>query len=255
MRGRDAPGAVVGPPLVFEENRMFLNELTERSPVRAIEKAIHGGLGAGNLGAILSRPGVGKTACLVQIGVDSALRGRQVLHVALGHTVARVRDWYTEIFKDMATAYKLEDSIHCLLDLERHRRIHTYLGHTFALSKLKETVRFMATHAQFEPRVILIDGLDLPATTLDDLNELKSLATDLGAEVWMSGVTRRTDQGYYGNAIPQPYHSIASVISVFLKLESLNGAVSLRIVKEHDQPELPELHLKLHPQSMLIVEE
>jgi hypothetical protein len=234
---------------------MLLNELTERSPVRAIENAIHGGLGTGNLGVILSRPGVGKTACLVQIGVDAALRARNVLHVALGHTVARVRDWYTEIFKDMAAAYKLEDSIHCLLDLERHRRIHTYLGHTFAIPKLKDIVRFMATHSQFEPRVILIDGMDLPAASLDDVQELKSLAADIGAEVWMSGVSRRADPGYYGNAIPEPYRGIAPLVSVFLKLESLNGTVSLRIVKEHDQPELPELHLKLHPQSMLIVEE
>jgi hypothetical protein len=234
---------------------MLLNELTERSPVRAIEKAIHGGLGAGNLGVILSRPGVGKTACLVQIGVDAALRGRNVLHVALGHTVARVRDWYTELFKDMAAAYKLEDSIHCLLDLERHRRIHTYLGHAFAVPKLRETVLFMATHAQFEPRVILIDGIDLPGASLDDVHELKGLAADIGAELWLSGVSRRTDTGYYGHEIPAPYLQIAPLISVFLKLESLNGSVSLRIVKEHDQPELPELHLKLHPQTMLIVEE
>ena len=115
---------------------MLLKELTERSPMRAIEGALQGGLGAGNLGVILSRPGVGKTACLVQMGVDSALRGRNVLHVALGHTVGRVRDWYAEIFKDMAAAYKLEDAIHCLLDLERHRRIHTYLGHSFSIAKL-----------------------------------------------------------------------------------------------------------------------
>jgi hypothetical protein len=234
---------------------MFLKELTERSPMRAIEAAIQGGLGVGNVGVILARPGVGKTACLVQIGVDAGLRHREVLHVALGHTVSRVRDWYTELFKDMAAEYKLEDSLHCLLDLEQHRRIHTYLGHTFSIPKLKEMVGFMVAHAQFEPKVILIDGLDLPKLSVEEMHEMADLAHDFGAEVWLSGVSKRSDPGYYGNEIPEPYKPIASLVSVFLKLETLNGIVSLKIVKEHDHEDLPELHLKLHPTSLLIVEE
>lgn len=234
---------------------MLLKELTERSPMRAIEQAIQGGLGGGNVGVILARPGVGKTACLVQIGVDAGLRHRDVLHVALGHTVSRVRDWYTEIFKDMAAAYKLEDSLHCLLDLEHHRRIHTYLGHTFSIQKLKDMIGFVVAHTEFKPQVILIDGLDLPAMGVEALHELKDLAQDIGAEIWLSGVSRRADPGYYGNEIPEPYKAIASQVAVFLKLESTDGSVSLRIVKEHDHAELPELHLKLNPQSLLIVEE
>jgi len=41
---------------------MLRKELNERSPVRLLEASIHGGLGAGNIGVIIARHGVGKTA-------------------------------------------------------------------------------------------------------------------------------------------------------------------------------------------------
>jgi hypothetical protein len=238
-----------------EESHMLVKELTERSPMRAIEKAIHGGLGAGNIGVILARPGVGKTACLVQIGLDAGLRRQNVLHVSMGHTVGRVRDWYAEIFRDMAEANKLEDPVHCLLTLESRRRIHSYLGHTFSVAKLKDTVHFMVTHANFEPRLIVVDGFDLPEASVEDLHELRQIAHDIGAEIWMSGIVRRTDPGYYTHEIPEPYKHLADEVDVFLKLEGIDGSVSLRLIKDHDDTNIPELNLKLNPQSMLIVEE
>ena len=60
---------------------MLLKELTERSPMRVFENSIHGGLGAGNLGVVVARHGMGKTAFLVDIALDDLLRGRKVLHV------------------------------------------------------------------------------------------------------------------------------------------------------------------------------
>ena len=69
---------------------MYTKEVNEQSPLRILEKSIHGGLGKGNLGVVMARAGVGKTACLVQIALDDLLRGRDVLHVALGQTVEHV---------------------------------------------------------------------------------------------------------------------------------------------------------------------
>ena len=55
---------------------MYRKEVNERSPLRLLEKSIHGGLGPGNLGVVLARAGVGKTAFLVQLGLDDLLRER-----------------------------------------------------------------------------------------------------------------------------------------------------------------------------------
>ena len=45
---------------------MITQEVIERSPMRALERATQGGLGVGKLGVVLARSGVGKTACPVK---------------------------------------------------------------------------------------------------------------------------------------------------------------------------------------------
>ena len=81
--------------------RRFLNA---RSPLRLLEKGLHGGLGTGNLGVVLAGHGVGKTAFLVAVAIDELLRGGRVLHVCLDHTVAHVRAHYDTVFEDLASS-------------------------------------------------------------------------------------------------------------------------------------------------------
>ena len=58
---------------------MIKTELIKRSPLRILEKSIHGGLGPGNLGILASRKGIGKTACLVHIGIDKLFQDKPVM--------------------------------------------------------------------------------------------------------------------------------------------------------------------------------
>jgi hypothetical protein len=84
------------------------------------------------------------------------------------------------------------------------------------------------------------------------MDDLRDLAGHIAAEVWMSGIIRRTDPGYSGTAIPEPYRRFDDVVSVFVKLQTRDGAVFLRLVKEHDHVPPPEMHVKLDPNSMLL---
>ena len=70
---------------------MYREFLNARSPLRLLEKGLHGGLGAGNVGALVAGPGVGKSAFLVGVALDALLRGGTVLHVSLRHSVAHVK--------------------------------------------------------------------------------------------------------------------------------------------------------------------
>ena len=63
---------------------MFRKEAILQSPLRILDRSIRGGLGKGHLGVIMAPAGVGKSACLVQIGLDALLREKPVLHVAVG---------------------------------------------------------------------------------------------------------------------------------------------------------------------------
>lgn len=108
---------------------MYRKEVNERSPMRVFEKSIHGGLGRGNVGVVLSRAGVGKTALLVQIALDDLLRDRRVLHISTEHAVDHVRAYYDELFHDLAQYTKLAEPETVRLDVERHRLIFSLLGH------------------------------------------------------------------------------------------------------------------------------
>ena len=44
------------------------------SPLRILEKSSQKGLGPGNLGVLMARAGVGKTACLIHIAFDKIFR-------------------------------------------------------------------------------------------------------------------------------------------------------------------------------------
>ena len=79
---------------------MVNTEIIQRSPIRNLEKSIHGGLGKGNIGVLASRKGVGKTACLVHIATDKLLQGKPVIHVSYASRVDYIITWYEEILKE-----------------------------------------------------------------------------------------------------------------------------------------------------------
>src|SRR5690606_12686807 len=108
---------------------MYRKEVNEQSPIRILEKSIHGGLGKGNLGVVMARAGVGKTACLVQIGLDDLLRERPVLHVAVDQDSRHVESWYDALFNDLATTRKLENLEAVRHMVEQRRIIATFTDH------------------------------------------------------------------------------------------------------------------------------
>src|SRR5438128_12246391 len=108
---------------------MYRKDVNERSPMRVFEKSMHGGLGRGNVGVVLSRAGVGKTPLLVQIALDDLLRDRKVLHISHEHAVDHVRAYYDEIFHDLAVSMELENQEQEKADIERHRLIYSHLGY------------------------------------------------------------------------------------------------------------------------------
>src|SRR5262245_46952617 len=170
---------------------MHRKELNERSPLRIFEQSIHGGLGRGNIGVVVGRHGIGKTAFLVCVALDDLLRGRKVFHVAIGQPLRKVREYYDEIFDDLARTSALDDAAAVHREMETNRNIHSYLGKTFSVRKLLDDLDLLREHAGFVPSAILIDGLELEATEPEELAALRKIAQDLQAEMWLTTVTHR----------------------------------------------------------------
>ena len=231
---------------------MYKKELNERNPLRLFEHSIHGGLGPGNIGVVVARHGIGKTAFLVGIALDDAMRGRKVLHVSLDKTVDHLREFYDEIFMDLAHAAHLEDLSSERLAMERNRILHTYAGKSFTIHKLRHSINFLKEYAHFDPECVVLEGFDFERATLPDLEAFRELAGSFTVEFWMSAVTHR---GVAADAhgIPESLAKLAPAISVIVQMSDDRSGVQLALLKDHDNPDVAKLTLALDPETMLLV--
>ena len=233
---------------------MLLKDLTERSPMRVFENSIHGGLGAGNLGVVVARHGVGKTAFLVDIALDDLMRGRRVLHVTIGRTIEHVREYYDEIFRDLAEQSQLEDAAEIRREVESHRHIKAYLKDTFSVEHLRAHIAMLRDVMSFVPVAIVMDGYEFADAAPEEVEALKAIASQLKAEFWCAAHTHRTDPRD-ARGIPEPVAHLASAFDVIVHMAHDGKAVHLAILKDHDNPDVGHLQLALDPTTMLIRQE
>ena len=233
---------------------MHRKDLNERSPLRLLEKSIHGGLGRGNIGVVAARHGVGKSAVLVGIALDDLMRGRKVLHVALDERIEKIRNYYDEIFMDLAKTGSLQDIGAERLEIERCRNIHTYVGNSFSVAKLREAITFLNTYMEFYPAALIIEGFRFEQATKENMDELREIAREINGELWMSAVTHR-DSANNDRGIPEPLAHLEDSIDVILALEQREKYVALRLLKDHSNPDVSPSHVALDPTTLLLIQE
>jgi len=231
----------------------YSRELNERSPLRVFERSIHGGLGEGNLGVVCAAPGVGKSAFLVGVALDYLMRERQVLHIAQDQPVDRIRNYYDEIFVELARSEELEDAAEVRLKIERNRRIHTYQENTLSLEGLEKTLNFFRDHTGMDPAMMILDGYDWEKGSASDLEALKKIARDQESELWMSARTPRSRETDHPDGYPEPVARYEFLIDVMVQLTTSDGTVHLKLLKDHDNPKPGSVALDLDPTTLLLV--
>jgi hypothetical protein len=226
-------------------DRRFLNA---RSPLRLLEKGLHGGLGTGNLGVVVAAHGVGKTPFLVGVALDELLRGGSVLHACCDQTLGHVRAHYDTLFEELASAKHLEDEATTHAEIDRRRSIRVYAPGGLTVSKLRDAARF-DVEAGSSPSLIVVEGLDLRQADRGELDGLRKLARELKAEVWLSSSCDEERP----EAIPDDIARLGDLVSVVLALEPGSGTVRLRALKDHENPDVSTLHVALDPRTLLLV--
>ncbi len=191
----------------------------EGSPARAIRDALGGELGASTLGAIVARPGVGKTLLLVHLAVDHLVAGRPVLHVALRDPVEHVRAHYDEALRALAVAGAFEEPRASAMAAERNRMIHSWLDKSFDAAALRAHLEVLSSKAEFRPSLVVVDGIEPDA----DLEGLVALAAETGTPIW---VTMRA-----GARLP--------VAAVVLELGPVGRSVGLSLSRDGKTQVLP----------------
>jgi len=232
---------------------MYKKEVGERSPLRVFERSIHGGLGPGNLGVVLSRAGGGKTGLLVSVAIDDCLRGRKVLHVSTQDSAQKVREFYAEVFHDLAEATEMPERLINQHLMELNRRIHTFASGTFATEKLEVALGYMRDHADFPPSVIILDGFpDWGRARDQDLKWVKDAAVRYDCEIWLLGTLHREGQEQDARGVPLEIARFDSQLSVIVRLDQQSDHVRLRLLKDHENQDLADLRLELDPSTFLV---
>jgi hypothetical protein len=207
----------------------------------------------------MARAGVGKTAFLVQIGLDHALRGHTVLHVALGQDLEHVHSLYDALFDDLAEVSQLGDREDMRSLVNKNRLIQAYADTALPFERLDELLRLFADKLNFEPKAILIDGFDWENDEFmertNELGAFKTTAKRLGAELWISAQTHREATPAHPIELIPPCDAYDELIDVAVFLEPEGRTVTVHLLKDHDNPQPDDRHLQLHSDTMRLASE
>jgi hypothetical protein len=233
---------------------MVKNELIKRSPLRVLEKTLHGGLGNGNIGVLASPKGVGKTACLVHIATDKLFQGNHVIHVSYSSRVDYIITWYEDIFKEIAKDQKLKDAVDVHDEIIKNRVIMNFKQEGARTEQVLKSIEAMIVFGKFAADAVIIDGYDFTRSTAEDLEKFRALAQKLNLEVWFSASLKETNGSLYDESgLPIILTPFFSGIDVLITLHARGDHVELRVIKDRHHPAPGVLPLKLDPKTLLII--
>lgn len=229
---------------------MLKNELILKNPLRRLGYESDNILKKGEFGAVMARAGVGKTAFLVQLALNSMLREQNVLHISLNDPVQKVSLWYKEVFNRIATQYAIHQSVQLWDTILPNRFIMTFKVEGFSVPKLEERLTDLIEQDIFKPQAMIIDGLPFDDGVNQDLAVLKNLASSQGMHVWFTVRTHRHEEpGPKGT--PAQLIPIADLFEVAIQLVPVGKQIQIKAIKgpgsRGDQPDL-----MLDPATMLI---
>lgn len=229
---------------------MKLND--SNRPMRVLEKVLHGGLGCGNIGVVMSGHGTGKMAVLTSIALDNAMDGRGTLHVAVAESVADIRAYHDEVLGEILASIGVVNKPEVITGVERSKQIYTFADGKFTLRRLRETLDFLRGGPEFAPSLVELQGWpDFDRVTTDEMAELRKIARDYQCEIWLPAHTRRED-GVNGDGVPANVARHLDQIEVLISLDPVGDHVKINIVKAHGKPVAGNVHLELDPNTMLI---
>lgn len=221
------------------------------SPLKILEQSSRRGLGPGNLGVLIARAGVGKTACLIHLALDKIFRGEKLIHVSLEEGPEKVTAYYNVIYFDLLKALNLGDNDEYRMRIDRNRMILAYLNRSFDLDRLESNLKNLAERLDFRPNTIIIDGLDFEKAGRGMLEGLIKTGRSFGAEIWLSALSHRHITETNERGIPHPCAAVDDLLSIIIQLVPEPSGIFLRLLKDHDRAGDPNVSVKLDPNTFL----
>jgi hypothetical protein len=229
----------------------MIKEFKKGSALRMLERSPEKGLGRGNLGVLVARAGVGKTACLIHIAFDRIFRDGRVVHVSLQDGPDKISSYYNVILSELLKAFRLKDERETRTLMEKNRMILAYLNQSFDLRRLRENLKNLSEKAGFRADALVVDGVDFSKAGADTFEAFKALAREYETEIWFSALSHRHIADVNERGIPYPCNQVDHIFSIVLQLEPASSGVRMKLLKDHDREVKPEDVLILDPSTFL----
>lgn len=233
---------------------MGKEDLVSNNPLRALGLEKENDSDSQRIGLVMARAGLGKTAILVQIAMDSMLRDNNVLHVAIGEGIEKTRTWYDDILALMDKDKKVADFQQLVDDVMTNRMIMTFKENSFSAATLEERMEDLALQGIFKADCLVVDGFDFSGTdSAESLAELKGFMgrNDLKM-IWFSAVSHRNDDRVSANGVPAPCHEVEDIFDTVLLISPEDQDIKLKALKCAKACSVEGDGLLLDPATMLI---
>ena len=230
---------------------MLKKDLSLRNPLRLIGHDNEDIIDSGGFGAVLARTGVGKTAFMVQLALNSLIRNNNVLHISLNEPVDKVSLWYKEVFHLLSKQYNPMQVKQLWEMILPFRLIMTFKVDGFSASKLEERLTDLITQNIFIPQMVIIDGLPFDQSSKQTLADLRKLAVKHKMHIWFTITTHR-HQAPDKNGLPAQLSNIADLFEVAIQLLPQAGEIHVKALKGGPSAKNQKPPLLLDPATMLI---
>lgn len=228
-------------------------DFSKISPLRILEQASRRELGRGNLGVLIARAGVGKTACLIHIAFDRLFRQKKLVHISLVDVPEKVTSYYNVIFYDLLKALNVAAEHEVRALIEQNRMILAYLNRSFEIDRLRRNLANLKEHVGFQPDSLIVDGLDFTQGGREILEGFKDVSRELDAEVWFSAVSHRHLPQRNERGIPHPLSELDDLFDIILQLHPDASGVQLKLLKDHGVYGDPVAGIRIDPTTFLAV--
>ncbi len=199
--------------------------------------------------AVCARPGVGKTAFLVQLALWAMSLEKNVLHVSLRDPIKKVDLWYQDLCASLAR--RSDEASPGRGSVFPRRFIMTFKVEGFSVPKLEERMADLMEQNIFTPQVILLDGLETDTFSTGLVEDLKSLARRFSAPVWISLQIQQYPRAEDPSPVPAPLQAEDDAFKSIVFLEGTADQIQVKSVKgASGKARFP--FLRLDPSTLLL---
>jgi hypothetical protein len=232
-----------------------MKDFMKVSPLKILESSSQKGLGRGNLGVLIARAGVGKTACLIHFAFDKLFREEKLVHLCLEDVPEKVISHYNVILSDLVNTLNIANDDEIRMLLGKNRMILAYLNQSFEINRLRGNLKNLSEKAAFSPNTIIVDGLNFEKAERDLIKGFKKVAEEFQVEIWFSALSHRHMAEVNERGIPYPCHHLDDLFSLIIHLEPLPSGLFLKLLKDQDNPTIRDISIQLDPNTLLALDE